>query len=222
MEDLKSHQSKRTSYSREIRPNMIKDRTAVEYASDLQGIAEFFKYVSELSTPTVLDIGAGTTQAIKELSKTPFIEGLGIHIEATVMPDDPANSEVSKNFGWDKTHKTSVEELEGIPDESVGGILAVHSISYSENPLQAADSINRVLIRGGVIKASFKTEDSRESQEHSPQQFVKALEQKGYDYGIVRDDKGVDVVLAIKPGGNVSISAEILLKEGSKRLVVKL
>lgn len=184
------------------------DRSASEYVSAFAGLRAFSEYVSLLgSSKLVVDIGAGTTRGISEFSESQYAQGLSL--QATVLS---YSDEVEANLGRENTHVTSAEMLRGIADNSVAGILALNSIAYSEDPRRTIERIDQVLVPGGVIKATFDVlEDNGQSLNtllsekygyKTEALFVRKLELLGYDIYV---DSGM--VVAIKPGGTLEISA---------------
>jgi len=176
------------------------NRTGPQYIKDLGGVKNFFSYVKGLSSNRVLDIGAGTTHGIRDLSLSPSLNA-GAQFEATVLRP---NLDIEMYLGEEHTHITSAEELRGIPDASMGGVLSVYSLTYSVAPELVVKSIDRVLVPGGAVKISSGDATIWQLHEH--------LKQIGYD---VADEQawGTDmVVLGIKPGGANAVHAKELLK----------
>src|SRR3989344_4966411 len=103
------------------------DRDGKGYAQIFRGMSETFDYVSGLRSKVVLDVGAGNTRGIAELSRDyPWLD-----FRATVLTL-PRDIETMHYRGCITV--TSAECLRGIPVESVGGILALNSIAYSREP----------------------------------------------------------------------------------------
>ena len=179
------------------------------YDKYLEGYLGSLDYVRELgSTNLVLDIGAGITRAAYEISTSS--EGKDLNFEATTLTFLP---KINEYLGKEKVHITPAEILRGVEDSSVGLALAVYSITYSVNPDAAIDSINRVLVPGGILKGVFrdsKDEDATLSRLAKPiNPFEQRLRSLGYDIAIGNDD---GILLAKKPGGNVVRTAEEILE----------
>jgi SAM-dependent methyltransferase len=158
------------------------DRNGAEYEYDLQGLSRTFDYVRELPSNIVLDIGSGITQGIVDLSKRDI--GKGLDFEATVL--SPMLVRKAGLRGEIPLHATCVESLRGIADQSIGCVLGLFSVHHSNSTKVAMQSINRVLVPGGVLKMrAWRTE-----------------ELAGILRGRLKYDVAVDhlTVLAIKPG----------------------
>jgi ubiquinone/menaquinone biosynthesis C-methylase UbiE len=175
------------------------NRAGWEYAHQLAGLEHLFSYVRNLPSKTVLDIGSGTTEGVHDISQNAIAEGL--HFEATVLRP---RSEIAENLGLKDTHITSGEVLRGIPDASIGCIIALHSLRYSAAPELAAKSIHRVLVPGGVLKAA--------KLEHAFSKIYDTLETLGYDINVYEIWGGTSVLLAIKPGNISGMTAAQLLQ----------
>lgn len=192
----------------------IVDRSSKDYQYCFEGLKFFFDYVRSLKTKVVIDVGAGLTNAINEISKSEL--GDGIQFKATVLT---RKDEIEKNLGLDKVVSTSIETLRGIKDSSIGGMLLGFSLPYVVDPRYALKSLDRVLIPGGVLKAFFQSDgiDSQEYKErgkdfHGYLPFKEILEKMGYDCAVSYNEKSsVVCILAIKPGSENSTSAQVLL-----------
>jgi len=139
-----------------------------------------------------LDIGAGKTKAISQIEKSKL--GKGLEFKATVLAKD--KEIVDKYLGSSRTITTSAESLRGVNSESVAGILAMYSITYSYAPRLAIERMDQVLVPGGIIKATFGS-TSPEAKFTSPTEFINAWKDLGYDtfyWG--------DIALVIKPGAS--------------------
>jgi SAM-dependent methyltransferase len=188
---------------------MTKGRSRKEYFQFLGGLTGTLDYVKRTSSNLVIDIGAGTTRGVSEIAQSD--EGQGLDFRATVMQDD---TNIANYLGTDKTILTSVEKLEGIADQSVGLAIGLNSIAYSTEPKKAVESIDRVLIPGGVLKATFQDPE----REHAlvpmkPADDIEAaLLAKGYDTAKIKNpdqNTAVYILLALKKGATVT--AEELL-----------
>lgn len=116
-----------------------------DYERVLFGIEGLFTYASLLPAKGVIDIGAGTTKGISDISKASY--GGGFEYLATVLR---LRQEIESNLGTSRTLVTPVERLEGVADSSCAVALGVHSIGYSIDPELAMRQIDRVLTPGGT------------------------------------------------------------------------
>lgn len=194
---------KRLAFARQmdIKRGYTIDRNSRGYIGNLFGLSATFGYVRSLSSQTIVDIGAGTTRGIHEISQLPSAQGL--EFQATVLtPERVSHNALPSN----KIHVTSVEALDGFQDESVGAFLGVDSIGYSASPRIAVKRINEALVKGGVLKASF----SRNVPNMSGYlEFGKELKGLGYDmYGMMETHMFSETLLAIKPGGAKAVKAK--------------
>ena len=176
------------------------NRSGWEYMQGLGGVAHLFSYIKTLPSKTVLDVGAGTTHGAHQLSRTSFAQGL--HFEATILRDRP---EIQHYLGSKNIHVTSVETLRGIPDSSVGCVIAVQSLRYSGAPALAVQSIDRVLVPGGVLKASSLIDAFAIVRD--------SLVKLGYDVAFEKKFPETRALLGIKPGGPLGPSAAELLND---------
>lgn len=182
------------------------NRTGWRYLQQLAGAQHLFDYVKSLKSQTVLDIGAGTTLASSELQQSQL--GHDLHFEATVLRNRP---EIENNLGEERVHITSAEVLRGVPDESVGCVIAVFSVDYSDAPGLVAGSIDRVLVAGGAVKIS--------GYSRIFPQFYDQFERRAYDIDSDEVWGEYRVILAIKPGNTSGISAKELLKLDKESLL---
>lgn len=196
---------------------MITNRGAFEYLQKLFGLEHFFQHVKQIGYPKVLDIGTGSGRAIKELSCSSV--AAGIDFETTVLTSDPRTFE---NLPRNKVHITSAESLRGISNESVGGVIAVYSVGYSETPSLVAASINRVLAPSGVFKGIFASHpESRGGMTlELAHKFYEAFKRLGYNVATSGEmysdgaERIGEVLLASKPDAQGQAARSInLLKE---------
>jgi len=188
----------------------IKDRNLWEYISTLEGLEFFLNYVKELSpNPLILDIGAGTTQAMHDLSIHSMGDGLSIMTTGLAK-----NPDAEKLIGRDRYKVTPVETLKGIEEDSVAGILGVNSIAYSGALDVAARRIDSVLISGGALKATFPIGTNGRFF-HSHHVFTEELTSLKYDIA-VEQSGFLEIILAIKPGRENLINAAELIKVDAK------
>jgi len=197
----------------ELDDYLVTRRDAVGYVETLLGLQAMFSYIrehsSQLGSNLVLDIGAGTTEGISRLSESDY--GQGLAFKGVVLRAGP---EVDKWLGRRNVLITPVETLRGIDENSVAGVVSVNGIAYSAAPVRAIQMVDKVLVQGGLLKASFLCLERWDSQKKMfpHNKFTRALRSLGYDIEIISNSgSGVDVVLAVKPGGRVS--AEAIMKE---------
>ncbi len=79
--------------------------------------------------------------------------------------------------------------------------------------------IDRILVPGGVLKASFQPHDFYDEKYKfsTHDEFSKILRSLGYDISIVENEGGrVEVLLAVKPGGTIYYSAKKLMEEDKR------
>ena len=234
----------RTQIAKQVQAARNKDRNPGETGIDsynlnrgsnfyklaLAGFEELFSYLKTLKTGLVLEIGAGTGRALKEIKEMPMAKGLSFR--ATALYNHP---DIRHNLGQEDFTLTSMETLRGIEPESVAGVLSMYSITYAEHPKLAMAKINEVLIPGGIIKAVFPFHGNEVSTTSGlvfkrPEVFIKYLIELGYDVSY-RDNKfttpflveeqfyyGTSILLAIKPGNPQAPKADSLMDEDSRLL----
>lgn len=190
------------------------NRGDVWYIQMLQGYKHLFNYLRnafEGSESTVLDVGAGTTRAVKEIEGSSW--GKGLRFEATVLDMDQV---IEGNLPEDRIHVTPVEELSGIADKSMAAILSVFSVGYSDVPDLAVESIDRVLMPGGVFKGNFhlplwvghKHELGYKTEELFENKFIDL----GFDVAKIENEMlNIVVLIAVKQGGTKMVSAKELI-----------
>lgn len=184
-------------------------RNGDAYMHEFKGLEYFFDHVRALDKKTVLDIGAGTTKGVDDLSRDKIADGMDL--KATTLAMIP---QVKWHYGSHRTGKknvliTSAETLRHIENESIGGILALNSIAYSAVPELAIRRIDQVLVPGGIIKATFSVSSEYELF-RSHELFMRELLRLGYSVAHLAENIPV-VLLAIKPGGKADVSAFDLL-----------
>ncbi len=181
------------------------NRDVVDYLDSLNGIYGLLNYLKELGNSSILDIGAGGKRAITELAKGKL--GRDFNFYATILTGD-TGSEIS-NLAF---RKTSAEALRGIEDSSIGLVLASSSIAYSKAMPLVVESVDRVLIPGGVIKSVFKESGQSHSRDlrQTSGEAEKLFSLKGYD---IFSSNGI--MLAVKSGFAKARSASSLYKSNS-------
>jgi SAM-dependent methyltransferase len=197
------------------------NRNGVEYLELFQGLAHVLDYARTLPVHTVLDVGAGLTRGINDIRKSDM--GRQLDYFATVLTPRP---EIAQNLGFERTLVAGVETLTGVPDASIALVLGGNSLAYSIVPEVAMQQVNRVLIPGGVLKATFMDvvfardgDTSQLPRMKSHLDFSHALKSLGYDvvvYPPASRDMGFDILLAVKPGAKEGISANSLMLEDYK------
>lgn len=119
--------------SQEQKHKIIYNRGFTWYKNVLFGLDGFLDFlrtnINNDKCNTLLDIGAGTTKAIKQISESD--SGKGLYCMATNLR---MNDEIKNNLGEDRTLITSVESLKGIQDFSCIGIISVFGVGYSQLP----------------------------------------------------------------------------------------
>lgn len=185
------------------------NRTGADYVRSLLGIQHLLEYVRDLDSQLVLDCGAGNTLGISEISKAEMAEDLEFH--ATVLRR--IDEEVEANLGSQFTFRTPIETFRAVGDRQYGAMIALNSLAYSETPELAIQSIDRHLVEGGVLKATFIKPQYWHHLEgwNTHEAFSHQLDRLGYDLALASNeaDKKVDVLVAIKQGG--LMTAEDLL-----------
>lgn len=165
---------------------------------------------------TWLDIGAGTTKGISELSKGPL--GEGFSAIATILNKSES---VESFLGSERTYVTPVEMLDGIADSLISLATGLNSVAYSKVPDRAVESIDRVLEPGGIYQGTFQDpEKAHSAVPMNPyDEFKTEFDKRGYDTAVAinPDPKtGVYILIAVKQGA--SISAQTLLEANLKSL----
>ena len=182
----------------------VTDRTLSEYQSVLHGVSNFIDYIlknkNQLGSNILLDVGAGATRAASQLRSNYAAKGL--EVRATVLSNTP---QIEKYLGKASTVITSAESLKGIKANSIAGIISVSGLAYSNDFSKVAESIDRVLVPGGIFKSGFVAwmQQGREQFTlHSSMDMEQILREKGYDVSAERIGTQMsysDVILAIKP-----------------------
>lgn len=185
------------------------------YIDTFLGLTHFFNAARIASqNPVVLDIGAGTTRAITQISKSPLGEGISF-VATSVAFDKRVNSE--DGIGAENFRVTSAEKLRGIENNSIAAVLAMASLAYSDFPSQSIKRINEVLVDGGLIKATFNNRNNNKKfNMHTHDAFSNALLKLGYDVAVKKIPSGMDILVAVKPGKSTSIKARELLNSDLK------
>lgn len=185
---------------------LIRDLGA--YMHELDGLKGFLDYVrSNVGSNTIVDIGAGDGVAINQLATDRAGKGLNFMATGLIKPE-----------GYDRRYKVPYSEIpaetmDGIADNSLGGILACYSITYSTSPRLVTNALYRKLVSGGAIKASFiPAHWDSGFPTSSSEDFYPHFTQNGFDVA-----KKGNLLLAIK--STSSVSAGTLLERDSTSLV---
>ncbi len=131
------------------------------------------------------------SQGISDIAKSEL--GTGLEFKGTSVTPQP---EFKNYLGQDRVIITSAESLRGIENNSVGGILALHSISYSAEPQHLVARLDQVLVEGGVVKLMANPDEVNNNRlgEKEVSHFISAFKHLGYDVEV----RGT-VLLAVKP-----------------------
>lgn len=189
------------------------NRCGSDYIEIFKGLEQLFNYARTLPVNTILDVGAGLTRGVRDLQQSQL--GAFLQFKATVLTK---RYEIENYLGFDNTLITEVEKLDGIKDASCAVVLGANSIAYSVAPDRAISQIDRVLVPGGALKATFKNSEEAyvsDGQYEMDKHFLfsSALINRGYDCMTLpgESNKDYDVLLAIKPGGKHKINIVSLL-----------
>ncbi len=182
-------------------PVYFTKRDAFMYLWEFQGLTGSFDYIKTLKSNLVVDIGTGKGLAWSELARK---YGNDLEFWATNLIYD---KEVADRLDG-RVKITPAEFMKGFADNSVGGVVAMKSIAYSNSPEMVIRAIDRVLVLGGLIKASFKGVGEFGANYNTYHDFTKVLRSLGYDTEVFENIN----VLAIKPGGKVK-AKDILAKD---------
>ena len=211
---------------------METDRGSRNYLTELGGLAATLEHIGNLSSNRVLDIGAGTARAISELKEFDMAQGIQLEGTGLVQPPDASQ----------KLILTPAETLGRIPDASCGGVLAVFSIAYSEAPERVIESVDRVLVPGGIFKGVLmasqpwmtKASDTQQLIIRTADEFQRKLESLSWDVASAVNDPYREpgmperpeaerkILVAVKPGNKnfpfLSGIAEQIIEEDRRSL----
>lgn len=190
------------------------ERGATDYISALRGVRHTFGNVLNLDTRTILDIGTGSGKAVFQLARKEAFRYFDFKATGLTVPP-----KIDEYIGADNFTLTAAEVLRGIPDNSVGAAISVFSVTYSAAPARVADSIDRVLVEGGVFKAALRPSRKRFRQGQikgmtilkdmdavNGRTYKELFDEKGYDT-YLGCSKDRDILVAIKPGTSKKNSA---------------
>lgn len=195
------------------------ERTAQDYIYALRGVRNTIPHAKTVGSNVVLDIGAGSTRASHEFACMPAYKD--IDFKATGLTQHP---KIDEYIGNENLILTAAEVLRGIPDESVGAALSIFSITYSAVPKYVVESIDRVLVPGGIFKGTFRSSRRRLVPRKIPgfdilkrmdakdgKTFEQLFSEKGYDsYLVCAKDR--DILLAVKPAHSMKTTAKELYR----------
>ena len=227
--NIRQYEAYQWNNSKPESASFLYDRHGDEYFEMMNGLTATLDYAGNLSdSNTVLDLGTGTGRGCADLArqfeKLNFI-GTGLY----------RYPEIKRFLPGDKFILTSGENLRGIKDKSIAGVIANFSITYSHAQQLIAKRIDEVLVPGGIMKATFYFSPEKQpnlisderarialdcTKPKDHEEFKTALLIMGYDLE-VKPVFYVDkinvrryVLLAIKPGNPSSVGAkEILAKD---------
>lgn len=192
-------------------------RGSQDYVRALRGVRHTFAQVMGLGSRMVLDIGTGSAKALKQFQRVHEYRNLDFKATGLTLHPD-----VDENIGIENFVLTSAEVLRAIPDNSVGAAISVFSVTYSAAPEYVVDSIDRVLVEGGIFKAALRPTKKRFRQRKirgmtilremdavNGSTYKQLFDDMGYDAHLAHA-RDRDVLLAIKPGNPTSPSAKML------------
>lgn len=153
------------------------DRSAQEYVMTLFGLQHLFSYVKNNLSGDILYLGETTGKGPKELHEDAIAQELPYRVVAL-----RTNPQLEENVGKERILQTSAEQLKGVQKESVGAILSVFGLCYSENPALAIQQADCALQPGGVLKAIFDGRDAKGiTGFKKADAFEEELRKRGYD-----------------------------------------
>jgi len=188
--------------------NYTFDRDGSAYNGLLLGIGETLRYVAQLPSKLVVDLGCGTSNGIYDISKS--YGGLGLTFRATSLKRHEAHG---RFIGNDRVDIDTVESLDSYKNSSVGCFLAVFSLAYSRVPRIAIKTIRGRLCNGGVLKAVFQNQYvPGKYGEQSMNDFYNACLENGFDVAVMYPDEyGPETLLAVKKPLQKGITAKQLI-----------
>lgn len=179
------------------------NRNMNRYIREFLGLEKFFDYVKTLPEKKILDIGAGTTQAISQISQNGI--GRGLDFWATVLSNSSRDPKlnlprIEEGLGLAKTRFTSVESLRGFEDEFIGGIISCYGLGYCVDPVLALGRIDNILISGGILKAVFaNTDELKPYGNKDSREFEEACRLFGWDCHVFLGCRKAEILTAVKP-----------------------
>jgi len=199
-------------------PDFVKDSSLYDYLEQSGGLLAFLNY-SRSQESTVLEIGVGTANALAELASSQLGNGLSFVGTGLTHRRHAEVPNVS-------LRQTPAEILSGVSPKSVGGILSLNGIGFSKAPELVVDAIDRSLVGGGAIKATFRGDtsygpewdqryDSWGYGSYHP--FRQELRRRRYDVAVIETGAD-DILVALKPGFDKATSAQQLLEQDMNSL----
>lgn len=175
------------------------NRRGREYVRCLQGLEASLSYIKELRSNLVLDIGTGTSEGIADIANSDL--GQGLQFKGTSVTPQP---DFKNYLGKDRVIITPAESLRGVENNSVGGALALHSLTYSAEPQYVVTRLDQVLVDGGLVKLLAYHDEVNQGRlgEKTIKPFLNVFKDFGYDVAI-----SDNILLAIKPSSSNSNSA---------------
>lgn len=221
------------------------DQDGRKYTEMMNGLTATLDYAGSLpNSNIVLDLGTGTGRGCADLAK----QFKNLTFIGTGLRRYP---ETKRFLSGGKFILTCGENL-GIKDESIAGVIANSSITYSHAQQLIAKRIDEALVPGGIVKATFLFSPEKQpnlklyrqekiildlTKPRDHKEFETAMLAMGYDLEVkpIFFPDGVNVrryiLLAIKPGNLSSFSAKEILdkdlqlmfpKEKIKRWIKKI
>ncbi len=180
-------------------------RTKTGYEFGLELDDSLYDYISNLSSKKILDIGIGSGKALSDFCKDAKLRDKGFVFEGTYLTRKVLRDEIRSGV---KLYQTPVERLKGVPESSYGAVLAYLSVAYSRFPDSAVESIDRVLVSGGIFvgKFSYVNHKSVRSKGSQTEFFAPHFKKRGY---VVLEKYGY-LLKAVKPPFNAEEVRKIL------------
>ena len=184
------------------------NRDGNAYNGLLLGVGETLRYVAQLPSKLVVDLGCGTSNGISDISKS--YGGLALTFRATALKRHEAHG---RFIGDDNVDIDTVESLKSYKDGSVGCFLAVFSLAYSRIPRTAIKTIRGRLCNGGVLKAVFQNQYVPGKYGEQPMNdFYNACLENGFDVAVMYPDEyGPETLLAVKKPLQNGVTAKQLI-----------
>lgn len=176
--------------------------------ANLHGIEHLLHYFHPSPTNPVEVLFAGETKgvAVGEIKQSHLAQP-GLHFTVTTLHEPPF-PELVQNVGQDNIYAaTTIENMEGVPDDSKDIVLSVFAAAYCVDEDRAVAGIKRVLAEGGVFKGVFaKMEDEDEEPTaaaelglRGPEPFEAAFQRAGFDVAVMGTGQD-SIIVAVKNG----------------------
>ncbi|HSX53575.1 MAG TPA: hypothetical protein VLF90_04430 [Patescibacteria group bacterium] len=200
-------------------PEYVKNSSLLDYLQSAKGLLTFLTHSRGSSAPNILEIGSGTGTALTQIAESQFGDGLSFIGTNLLNRPKPGSPQVV-------LRQTTAEVLRGIAPRSVGGVLSIGSMAFSSAPELVIDTIDRKLVKGAAIKATFRAKHSYglewdekyDAWGYRPHDaFSKELRRRRFDVAVM-ENEGDDVLVAIKPGVRNIATARELLEQDSQTL----